>query len=295
MPCKQCDCQPIHPKGYTSRVGGLSIGGLYAPGQAEMVAVAIEAHAGGRRLGERTGISISNLSAFFTWKRPTICPSRPKNGSLAASMRCETPRSPAISVARAIHWSRNAEILFRRSDGDKFPHSKRLEPVDVLRRFATKAITGHIEQHRLSAGCAALRRYGVDRVAGCRRQHEFARLRAVGPAAASLVARYRLVHPLHIRAQRADATQKMREAFQVSRLLDQRSANDGWEAEHLRPLRSQRRNVAAEAVDHVFIYSRAAIDAVNAHRCEQARQHLFGRGGEFVESGVAMVMAQAPQ
>ena len=83
-----------------------------------------------------TGISISN---FSTSADPgtvqTICPSRPKNGSLGsvdAVGEPEASRGEELSGARAIHSSRNGGYLLRPADRDELAHAERLQPVDVL-------------------------------------------------------------------------------------------------------------------------------------------------------------------
>ena len=51
VPREQRDREPIHSKRNASRVGGFAIGGLKAPGQSEMIAMAVKTHASRRLFG----------------------------------------------------------------------------------------------------------------------------------------------------------------------------------------------------------------------------------------------------
>src|ERR1700727_2541396 len=100
-----------------------------------------------------------------------------------------------------------AEIpdVFGRPDRDEFAHPEGLQPIDLARRLATETIAGNVEDQPFRRGRAPGGGNGIDGITGRRRQHEFARIDAVGPGPASLETVDRSLDPRFVAAERADA------------------------------------------------------------------------------------------
>src|ERR1700722_14816681 len=141
---KQRDGQPVDAEGDAGGVRGLQVGAGKTPGRSEVIAMIVEAHAGGRRFRRSDRHEHFEFQRLATWNLPTIAPPRPKNGSLAASMRWERPSAPAISGARDPLLAEIHDML-RRADRDEFAHAEGLQPIDIARGLATEAIAGDIE------------------------------------------------------------------------------------------------------------------------------------------------------
>ena len=156
---EQRDRQPIHAEGDAAGVRHLAGLVVQAPGRAEMVAVIVEAHAGGRLLGRAhrdraartsaTARSGSSPSACRRGRRTGRWPDRRGRAGRAASAMPLRARHPAL-----------AEIgdLLRRADADIFAHAERLQPVEIARRLAAEAVAGDIEHKPVGRHRAAARR-----------------------------------------------------------------------------------------------------------------------------------------
>ncbi len=268
--------QSVDAKGDAGGVGGRAVIARQAPGLAEMVAVVVEAHAGGRR---------SQPSAPGPSAR-TSAPARPGSGRPSRRRGRRTGRSPDRCVRRGRARRRNrrrAPSMCRgsrvdrlgRADEDEFAHAERLQAVDVARRLAAEAVGGDVEDQPVARDGAASRGQRIDRIAGRRREHEVARLEAVGPGAARLEALDRRADRRVAAAERADAAEQMRKALQIAGLLDQRAADDRREANDLGARVARAVDQRAEPVDDLLIGAGAAVDAVDAGRMEQRLEDLF--------------------
>ena len=118
---------------------------------------------------------------------------------------------------------------------DEFAHAKGLEAVEVRRRLVSETIRRDIEQPSFIRHRAALRRDGIDRVTGGRREHEVGRGQGLGPVAAVLEAFDGGADVALGAVQRADAAKQIGKALEISRFLQLLAAHHRRKAEHFGP------------------------------------------------------------
>ena len=257
-----------------------------------MVAMVIETHAGGRLLDRANGSQQFELQFLVDLLLA--------HQHAAASEEWITRSLDAIAQAQRIRDGRRlaypalAKRLHAggRSDEHIFAHAERLQPIDVARGFAAKAIAGDIELQ--AAGGKRTSRGGerVDRIAGRRRQNQIARRQSIGPFAARLEALERRADGALVPANPRHAAQEMRKALQIARLLDQRPAHHRWEPIHLSSRLAVARDQTGQRLDNGLVFAGACVDAVDACGMEQSLQQFFGRG--LGEAGLCDRHNEAP-
>src|ERR1700688_1577816 len=126
-------------------MGRRAAGILDVPGGAEMVAVIIEAHAGGRLLFR------AQRDQKLEFQRLLLLAHRlhladPAEERIAGIIDLEGQAEVARNSLRA-HHPALAEIgyIVRAADADIFAHPERLQPVEMARRFAAEAIACAVE------------------------------------------------------------------------------------------------------------------------------------------------------
>src|SRR5581483_11384201 len=125
------------------------------------------------------------------------------------------------------------ERRFRRADAHVLAHAERLHASELARGLATEAIRLDVDDHTAAWHVAALGDDRIHRVARGRREHEVGRRERIDPFLPRRLAFDERANARFGAGHRAHATQEVREALQVARLLDERTTHHRWEAEYL--------------------------------------------------------------
>ena len=127
---RQCDA--LHAEAHTRAVCDAAVSRRQAECLSEVIAVAVEAHAGGRLLGRAHGDQHLELQRLRHLKAPDHL-------ALAAEERIarRVDVMGETEVARDLRRARHPLIavigdLLRRADSDELAHAERLQPVDIL-------------------------------------------------------------------------------------------------------------------------------------------------------------------
>ena len=206
------------------------------PGQAEVVLVVVEAHAGGRLSSERTGTSSSNFSA---------CSHLAATAHLAAAAEERIagqvdavwfrPRSVGDALG-ACHPARRGTL--RSARAYRCGHIRACGTTGSGRcRSRARGGSSRRRRRRVRPPCGTGAARGgdrIDRVAGGRRQHEIGGLDSASVQSLALVeAGDDAADVRSVAAEAADRAQQVREALQIAVALELGAAHHRREAHHL--------------------------------------------------------------
>src|SRR5215469_18406325 len=160
--------QAIHAEGGAARMRHLAGLGAQAPFRAEMIAVIVETHAGGRRL------TAAHRDEQLEFRRLLDLAHGQKLAG-AAEERIARRLEPMWQaeqlgkLAPARHpVLAKGDHLIARAHGHELAHAERLKTVDVLRGFMAEAIGGDVEDSAVRRNGAARRHERIEGVAGGR-------------------------------------------------------------------------------------------------------------------------------
>jgi len=129
--------QPVDAEGDAGGVRGLQVGAGKTPGRSEVIAMIVEAHAGGRRFRR------SDRHEHFEFQRLRDL-EPPDHRAAAAEERIARGLDAVGEAERAGDFGRArdpllAEIhdMLRWADRDEFAHAEGLQPIDIARGLAT--------------------------------------------------------------------------------------------------------------------------------------------------------------
>src|SRR5579872_258049 len=207
------DRQAIHPEGDAAGMSRFTACIPDVPGGAEMVAVVVETHAGGRlvfRAQRNQQFEFEGLLHLADGLHLADAAEERVAGIVDAESEPEItrdrlrPHHPALAEIRHV---------VRTADADIFPHPEGLQTVQMPRRFAAEAVGGDVETKpawgQLSPrGCDR-----VERIAGRRRQHEVGGRQRGGPVAAGIEAADGGIDLALAAMQAADAAEQVGKAL----------------------------------------------------------------------------------
>ena len=205
--------QPVHAERHAAGMGESAARVLDIPRGAEMVAVIVEAHAGGRlflRAQRHEQFELQRLLLLADRLHLADAAEEGIVGIVDAEGKPEVARDrlrldhPAFAEIRHI---------FRAADADIFAHPERLQPVEMARRLVPETIGGDVKAQAALRQRAPRGRNRIDRIAGGRRQHEVGRRERRGPVAAGIEAADGLVDLALGAVQSADAAEQVRKAL----------------------------------------------------------------------------------
>ncbi len=266
---EQSEREPVHAEGDASGMRHLSGLGADAPDLAEMLAMAVEAHAGGRLLGGTDRNEQLELQGLFDL---VDCHdlADPAEERIARLIDVIGQPQPIGELTRA-HDPALAESVDGRgrADADILAHAEGLQAVQAPRRLMAETVAGHVEDQAARRNRATFGHHRIDRVAGGRAQHQVGRRQRLGPIAAGREPVNRRADLLLAAMQAAHAAEEVRKAFQIARFLELAAAHHRWKAQHLGAAFALARDQARQAFHDLLVERRAGIDAVRAHRAKQ--------------------------
>ena len=213
------DRQTIHAERHAARMRRFTRDIPDVPGEAEMVAVIVEAHAGCRLLfgAQRDQqLEFQGLLLLADGLHLTDAAEERIAGIIDLEGQAEIARNrlgthhPAFTEIR---------YVIGISDADVFAHPERLQPVEMAGRFAAEAIGRDVKAQAALRQRASACRNRIDRIASRRREHEIGRRERRGPVAAGIEAADRGVDFTLGPVQAANATKQVREALQITGFL----------------------------------------------------------------------------
>src|ERR1700694_1093894 len=164
----------------------LAVHVLDVPGRAEMVAVIVEAHAGGRlRFGAQRDQQLEFQRLLLLADRLHLADAAEERIARIVDLegQAEVARDTLRALNQAISKCRD---VVRPADTDIFAHPKRLQPVEMTGRFAAEAVGRDVEAQATRRQRATGRRDRVNRITGRRREHEIGGRKRCGPVAAGV-------------------------------------------------------------------------------------------------------------
>ena len=148
-------------------------------------------------------------------------------------------------------------------------------------RFAAEAIGSDVEEQAALGQRAACRGNRVDRITGCRREHEIGRREGRRPVAAGIEPADGRVDLAFGTMQAADAAEQIGEALQIAGFLKLSTVHDRRKAHDFRAGFAMTADQGREPLDHILVERGACVDAIGAHLVKQRVGKMIQRIGRL--------------
>ena len=246
-----------------------------------MVAVIVEAHAGGRllfRAQRDQQLEFQRLLLLADRLHLADAAEERIAGIIDLEGQAEIARD-----GLGAHHPALAEIghVVRAADADIFAHPERLQPVEMAGRLAAETVGRDVKAQAAWRQRAAGRGNRIDRIAGRRREHEIGRRERRGPVAAGIEAADRGVDFAFGAMQAADAAEQVGKALEIAGFLQLPAVHDRRKAHHFGAGFAMPRDQGGEPLDHILVERGPGVDAIGAHLVEQRVGEVVQRIGRL--------------